>query len=192
MTKQIEGRFTYGGVPARALALYRWILFSPAETLGIEPGYWATMNYNGFWCDYAVDGELIIRDLHIFSRDHTYPEINGRAAEEDPDLKRLYDSLKKANPERNWVYVNTFPMLYRDVGIRCEYTGRIVFAPEQAGGRVYDTAFEKGLVTEKLDITKEWRLFTQKRKTSGRWWEPERRRYFYRGYEVTDPRLAKI
>lgn len=192
MTKQIESRFTYEGVPARALALYKRILFLPAEKTGIETGSWANMNYNGFWCDYSVDRELIIRNLYIFSKDHNYPEINGVKAEEVSLYRGLADSINKKYPERNLIYINTFPMLYRDVCIKCEYTGRIILGLEQKNERVYDAVFEKGAVTESVDITDKWRLFMTKRKASGYWWEKEDRRYFYLGYEVTDPRLVGL
>lgn len=188
MTMQKLDTFMYRGVPAEAIAISRKFLFSPSYNFDIETTSWTTSNYRGFWCDYAIDEALVVKNLYLFSKNHQYPTINGKVAEEIPDFVGLLTELNK-KARKPMLYHEGFPMQYMGINYECDYTGNIVLGvdPSQnkAGQRcyrkVYDLAFEVGILIESTDITEKWRLsINQKNKEASKyWWEDENHNYYY-------------
>jgi hypothetical protein len=95
MTMQMMDSFSYRGERAETIAISRRFSFSPANNFGIAVTSWATSNYRGFWCDYSIDESLVINNLYLFSKDHLYPPVNGRKAEEIAEFRHLLDDINE-------------------------------------------------------------------------------------------------
>ena len=161
---QISDTFTYKGEQANAIALNRRLPFSPASNFGIATAAWATSNYRGFWCDYSIDETLKVKNLYLFSRDHSYPSINGQAAEKIPEFVKLILRIN-AEARTPWCYDDGFPMRYMDINCDVEYSGRIAIGVKPSSSksgkrsykRVYDLLFDSGILIEFTDITDIWK-----------------------------------
>lgn len=188
MTMQMMDSFSYRGERAEAIAISRRFSFSPANNFGIVAASWATSNSRGFWCDYSIDESLVINNLYLFSKDHLYPPINGRNAEEIPEFRHMLDDInEKARTPKQ--YQDGFPMRYIGIDYDYEYSGRIVLGvdPKRSkSGReryrkVIELVFDTGIVLETTDITEIWRQVDE-RNDKGRisyWWEQEDNDYSY-------------
>ena len=188
MTMQMMDSFSYRGERAEAIAISRRFSFSPANNFGIAAASWATSNYRGFWCDSSIDESFVINNLYLFSKDHLYPPINGRDAEEIPEFRHMLDDInKKARIPKQ--YRDGLPMQYIGIDYDYEYSGRIVLGvdPKRSkSGReryrkVMELTFDTGIVLETADITEIWR-FVAERQDKGSlsyWWEQEENDYFH-------------
>lgn len=205
MTMQMMDSFSYRGERAEAIAISRRISFSTANNLGIATASWATSNYRGFWCDYSIDESLVINNLYLFSKDHLYPPINGRNAEEIPEFHHMLNDInEKAHIPKQ--YQDGFPMQYIGIDYDYEYSGRIVLGvdPKRSkSGReryrkVIELVFDKGVVLETTDITEIWRKEDEQNDKDliSYWWDQEENGYFYLiNYSfmgVNEPRDSKV
>ena len=188
MTMQKMDSFLYRGERAEAIAISQRFSFSPASHFDITTASWATSNHRGFWCDYSIDESLIINNLYLFSKDHLYPPINGRNAEEIPEFRHLLDDInEKARTPKQ--YQDGFPMQYIGIDYDCDYSGKIVLGVDpkrNESGReryrkVIELVFDKGIVLDTIDITEIWwEVNGQHDKGStSYWWEREDNNYFY-------------
>ena len=188
MTMQRMDSFSYLGERAEAIAISRRFSFSPANNFGIAAASWATSNYRGFWCNYSVDESLVINNLYLFSKDHLYPPINGKDAEEIPEFRHILDDInKKARIPKQ--YRDSFPMQYIGIDYEYEYSGRIVLGlnPKRNKSgleryrKVIELVFENGMVLEATDITEHWRSSEERQgeATASYWWEQKDNDYFY-------------
>ena len=188
MTMQMLDSFIYKREPAEAIAISRRFSFTPLNTFGIETAPWATSNYRGFRCDYDIDESLVIKNLYLFSKNHSYPLINGNKAEEIPEYTSILSEInKKARvPKR---YLDGFPMQYMGINYEYEYSGKIVLGVNPKRGvpegerylKVVELCFVDGILTESSEITDLWRSANeQKEKKSTRyWWEEKENSYAY-------------
>lgn len=188
MTMQMTDSFIYKREPAEAIAISRRFSFTPFNTFGIETAPWATSNYRGFRCDYDIDESLVIKNLYLFSKNHSYPLINGNKAEEIPEYTSILSEInKKARvPKR---YLDGFPMQYMGINYEYEYSGKIVLCVNPKRGvpagerylKVVELCFVDGILTESSEITDLWRSANeQKEKKSTRyWWEEKENSYAY-------------
>lgn len=188
MTMQMTDSFIYKREPAEAIAISRRFSFTPFNTFGIETAPWATSNYRGFRCDYDIDASLVIKNLYLFSKNHSYPLINGQKAEEIPEYTSILSEINKKTraPKR---YRDGFPMQYIGINYAYKYSGNIVLGlnPESGMSRcerylkVVELCFADGILTESSEITDLWRSANeQKEKDSTRyWWEEKENDYVY-------------
>ena len=188
MTMQMMDSFSYRGERAEALAVSRRFSFSPANNFGITTASWATSNHRGFWCDYSVDESLVIKNVYLFSKNHHYPPINGRNAEEIPEFRLMLDDInKKARIPKQ--YQDCFPMQYLSIDYDYEYSGRIVLGispiRNKSGRvryrRVIELVFNSGIVMEASDISERWRPIDERNgfDSISYWWEQEDNDYSY-------------
>ena len=110
MTAQIGDRFTFRGNDYSIVAISTPIGFEPVQ-FGITPLGICTACWAGYWCEYTISEEgITLKNLYINSRDNNYPASNGVEAEEDEREKFQYMGHH----------------LYKNVGIRVKYTGKIL------------------------------------------------------------------
>jgi len=188
MTLQHTDTFAYQGKPANVIAISEDFTFSPYNDFGIETGFWSTSNRRGFWCDYSIDGSLMVQNLYLFSHDKNYPFIMGQQAEKIPMYVELLDTINGRTGEK-YQYINGFPMQYIDINYDVDYLGKIVLGTgatkDKQGQRAYkqvlELSFEDGIIVRTKDITEAWRYYAknEKKNVDKHWWTDEKRDYYY-------------
>lgn len=146
MTAQIADHFSYKGEGYSIVAMKGEIKFNPKK-YGFHPESPSSACWRGYWCEFLVtDDSLVLDKLHIFQREHDYPEFNGVRAELN---------------QEGW---DRMPV-YNDLNFKINYTGSIVlgkgfldkyyihmgYQRAWAYETVIELVFEKGKVVNRID-----------------------------------------
>ena len=76
MTAQIGDVYKYRGKHFTLVASSAEMPFSP-EAYGLEPHFCCTACWDGYWCEYKIDGKLYLQNLFINCKNDNYPPVNG-------------------------------------------------------------------------------------------------------------------
>ena len=124
MTAQIGDVYKYKGTRYTLVASSANMPFSP-EYYGLEPEGICTACWNGYWCEYKIDGELYLKNLYVNCRDDYYPPLNGIQVspmeyEEVEAFSMGKGKHKTTIPKHMGHHV------YQDLGLFVPYSGNIL------------------------------------------------------------------
>ncbi len=186
MTIQMQDLFVYRGCEAHALAISKRFDFSPSRDFGIELWLsWSTANHRGFWCEYELGDEFLLRSLCLVSKDDAYPPLRGVQAEPVPIYLELFEKyIKQKSADQRY---RGLPMQYPGLNYPIGYTGLILIGTGMETGsrrsyrQVLELSFEQGLLMETTDRTEMWEETQSEtgESTIKPWWTEREHDYYY-------------
>lgn len=179
MTMQIRDSFSFQNKECEAIALSRKLKIFPKLDFGVKTSAFSTSNYRGFHCDYVIDGELIVKNLYIYSEHNDYPIINNVRAVPDPFW---VDIRKKTGKERLPV-----PVIYYGINFKDKYSGKMLIGiglhpdlhKSQRYDQILELEFSEGVLQNSDDISGLWKAWAKEQKEGegGYWWTYEDNSY---------------